>query len=145
MITSQTNNGSGGQPKAPYKVQAIYRVSKPNEDAIVRKMLEPLPSNYKIKNLEVVTMTNANLETKIREYREMKRLAEEAQAMADAIADELKAIMLEANETKLIVGEYRLSYTNATRSTLDKKRLEQDLGSLDDYTKTTHYKVFKVA
>ena len=86
-----------------------------------------------------------NLQEKIREYRELKRMAEEAQAMADAIADEIKAAMTEAGESKMVVGEYKLSYTEAKRETLDKKRLEADLGDLSEYTKTTHYKVFKVA
>ena len=45
-------------------------------------------------------MTNTNLEAKIREYREMKRLAEEAPAVADSLADELKAAMAEAGRTK---------------------------------------------
>ena len=85
------------------------------------------------------------LETKIREYREMKRLAEEAQAAADSLADEIKAAMNEAQESKMIVGEYKLSYTDTKRETLDKKRLQEDLGDLTEYTKTTHYKVFKVA
>ena len=65
-----------------------------------------------------------NLQEKIREYRELKRMAEEAQAMADAIADELKAAMTEAGESKMVVGEYKLSYTEAKRETLDKKRLQ---------------------
>jgi predicted phage-related endonuclease len=90
-------------------------------------------------------ITMMNLETKIKEYRELKRMAEEAQSMADAIADELKAEMTDAGESKMIVGEYKLSYTEAKRETLDKKRLEADLGDLSEYTKTTYYKRFSVA
>jgi len=89
-------------------------------------------------------MTN-NLESKIREYRELKRLAEEAQNAAETIADEIKEAMTEAGESKMIVGEYKLSYTEAKRETLDKKRLEEDLGDLTAYTKTTTYKRFSVA
>ena len=85
------------------------------------------------------------LEARIREYRELKRMAEEAQAMADAIADEIKAAMNEAGESKMIVGEYKLSYTESKRETLDKKRLEADLGDLTEYTKITTYKRFAVA
>ena len=85
------------------------------------------------------------LENKIREYRELKRMAEEAQAMADTIADEIKAAMNEAGESKMIVGEYKLSYTETKRETLDKKRLEADLGDLTEYTNTTYYKRFAVA
>ena len=86
-----------------------------------------------------------NLQEAIRTYREYKRMAEEAQAMADAIADELKAEMTAQGLEKLVVGEYRLSYTEAKRETLDRKRLEQDLGDLTEYTKVSRYKVFKVA
>jgi len=93
--------------------------------------------------MEASAMTK--LEAKIREYREFKRMAEEAQAAADSLADEIKAAMTEAGENKMIVGEYRLSYTDTKRETLDKKRLEQDLGDLSEYIKTTFYKRFAVA
>ena len=86
-----------------------------------------------------------NLQDKIREYREYARMIEEMEALKDAIADELKATMTEAGESKMVVGEYRLSYTEARRETLDRKRLEADLGDLADYTKTTHYMRFQVA
>jgi predicted phage-related endonuclease len=85
------------------------------------------------------------LEERIREYREYSRMIEELEALKATIADELKAAMNEAGENKMVVGEYKLSYTNNKRETLDKKRLEADLGDLTEYTKTTHYKVFKVA
>jgi len=86
-----------------------------------------------------------NLQAKIKEYKEYKRMAEEMQTMIDAIADEIKATMIEKGESKMIVGEYKLSYTDAKRETLDKKRLEQDLGDLSDYMKVTTYKRFAVA
>ena len=86
-----------------------------------------------------------NLQEKIREYREYTRMIEEMEALKDAIADELKAAMTEAGESKVIIGEYKLSYTEAKRETLDRKRLEADLGDLADYTKTTTYKRFSVA
>ena len=65
--------------------------------------------------------------------------------LADAIADELKASMTAAGQDKMIIGEYKLSYTDAKRETLDKKRLQADLGDLSDYIKVSQYKVFKVA
>jgi predicted phage-related endonuclease len=87
-----------------------------------------------------------NLESKIKEYREMKRLAEEAQTAADSIADELKAAMTEAGETKLIVGEYKLSYTDCTRRDIDKKALQADHADIyTAYLKETSYKRFAVA
>ncbi|MDR1001599.1 MAG: hypothetical protein LBL96_12530 [Clostridiales bacterium] len=86
-----------------------------------------------------------NLESRIREYREYARMIEELAALKEAIADELKAAMSAAGESKMIVGEYKLSYTDCTRRDLDKKRLEADLGDLSDYTKVTTYKRFQVA
>lgn len=82
---------------------------------------------------------------KIKEYREYKRMIEELQDLADAIANELKATMIAENTDKMIIGEYKLSYTDAIRETLDKKRLEADLGDLSEYTKVTVYKRFSVA
>ena len=87
----------------------------------------------------------ANLQERIREYREYAWMIEELEALKSAIADELKATMTEAGENKMIIGEYKLSYTEAKRETLDKKRLEADLGDLTEYTKVTTYKRFAVA
>ena len=86
-----------------------------------------------------------NLTERIREYREYQRMIEELEALKAAIADELKAEMTALGQEKLVVGEYKLSYTEAKRETLDKKRLEADLGDLSEYTKVSRYKVFKVA
>ena len=86
-----------------------------------------------------------SLQEKIREYREYARMIEEMTALKDVIADELKTEMTAAWQEKMIVGEYNLSYTDCTRKDLDKKRLEQDLGDLSEYTKVTTYKRFSVA
>ncbi len=90
-------------------------------------------------------MSTIEMSSKIKEYRELKRMADEAAAAADSIADEIKQAMSDAGQEKMIVGEYKLSYTDAKRETLDKKRLEADLGDLSAYTKTTYYKRFSVA
>ena len=86
------------------------------------------------------------LNAKIKEYREFKRLAEEAQAMADAIADELKAIMTQTGESKMIIGEYKLSYSDCTRKDIDKKALEADHAEIySAYLRETTYKRFSVS
>jgi predicted phage-related endonuclease len=83
---------------------------------------------------------------KIKQYREYKRLTEEAQAMADSLADELKAAMAEAGESKLIVGEYKLSFTDVTRKDIDKKALKADHADIySQYETETTYKRFNVA
>ena len=75
-------------------------------------------------------MSTNELTTKIREYREYKRMIEELEAIKDAIADELKAVMIESGETKMIVGEYKMSYTDVTRKDIDKKTLAADYADI---------------
>jgi predicted phage-related endonuclease len=90
--------------------------------------------------------TMSNLESRIREYREYKRLAEEAQAVADGIADELKAHMTNSGETALTVGEYKLSYTPYTSNRVDTAALKRELPDIAErYTKTTETRRFSVA
>lgn len=101
----------------------------------------PTPNLIEIKG--EVEMTN--LQEKIREYREYARMIEELEALKTAIADDLKSAMTEAGQDKMVVGEYKLSYTEAKRETLDKQRLAADLGDLREYTKVTTYKRFNVA
>jgi len=90
-------------------------------------------------------MSIHEIQEKARAYREYKRLAEEAEAMAAAVADELKQYMADTNQTKAIAGEYKLTYSDCKRESLDKKRLEDDLGDLSGYMNTTYYKRFLVA
>ncbi len=91
-------------------------------------------------------MTNQEIQAKCQEYREMKRLIEEAQAIADSIADELKAAMTETGENKLTVGEYKLSYSEFTRKDIDKKQLLAELPEVyATYLKETSYKRFIVS
>lgn len=91
-------------------------------------------------------MGNNEMVSKIREMREYKRMAEELLALADSIADELKAVMIEANAEKMIVGEYKLSYTEISRTDIDKKRLEAEQAEIyAAYLKYSSYKRFLVS
>ena len=83
---------------------------------------------------------------KIREYREYTRMMEELAALKDAIADELKAWMTQEGKAKATVGEYKLSYTEVTRSDIDKKRLQAEQEEIyNAYQKETKYMRFAVA
>ena len=80
------------------------------------------------------------------EYKEYKRMIEETQSLADAIADRLKAAMTEAGEEKIIVGQYKLTYVDAIRRDIDRKRLESEHKAIfDEMLKETSYKRFSVA
>lgn len=89
-------------------------------------------------------MTKKELENKINELRSLKALQQE-------IADELRAIeveiidyMKENNLDTEITDTAKVTYKPQTRTTLDKKRLEEDLGDLTDYEKVTTYSVLRV-
>ena len=87
-----------------------------------------------------------DIEAKIKEYREYKRMIEETQKLADNIANELKAYMEESGESKMIIGEYKISYTECTRVEIDKKRLEAEQAEIyAAYLKESTYKRFSVA
>ena len=86
-----------------------------------------------------------DLQAKIKEYREYALLAAKYEALKSNIADEIKAAMDANGENSLIIGEYKVTYTLTKRETLDKKRLEADLGDLSEYVKVTEFKRFTVA
>jgi len=91
-------------------------------------------------------MGTNELTARIKEYREYKRMAEEMLQLADSIADELKALMTEAGESKMIVGEYKLSYTDVSRTDIDRKRLkEEEEAIFEKYSYSTTYKRFLVS
>jgi len=82
-----------------------------------------------------------DLTERIREFRELKRMSEELLQIADTIADELKAHMIETNQTKAIIGEYRISYNEVTRTSIDKKRLKKEQEEIfAEYSYITRYK-----
>ena len=85
------------------------------------------------------------IESKIKEYREYKRLIDEMQKLAGDIADELKELMEKSGESTMIVGEYKMNYVDVVRKDLDKKRLESEHAALyAAYLKETTYKRFSV-
>jgi len=85
------------------------------------------------------------IEAKIKEYREYKRLIDETQKLAANIADELKDFMEKSGEISMVVGEYKMHYSDVTRKELDKKRLEAEHKALHDaYLKETTHKRFSV-
>jgi len=86
-----------------------------------------------------------HLEPRIREYREYAKMIDELKALKTGIEDELKAAMVKAGVSKMIIGEYKLSYTDCTRKDIDKKRLQAEHSELyDEYIKETNYKRFTV-
>ena len=89
-------------------------------------------------------MTKKELEAKVEELRKHKAKIEEASNIEKALEAEVISYMNENNLTEEITDTAKITYKSQTRATLDKKRLEEDLGSLEEYTKTTTYSVLRI-
>ena len=88
-------------------------------------------------------MSNPNLEPKIKELLELKRLKEELEAEIAGMEDEIKAVMGE--EETLIAGAFKVSWTAYTSSRFDSTRFKKDHAELAAaYTKTTTTRRFSV-
>ena len=88
-------------------------------------------------------MSNPNLEPKIKELLELKRLKEELEAEIAGMEDEIKAVM--GDEETLIAGAFKVSWTAYTSSRFDSTRFKKDYAELAAaYTKTTTTRRFSV-
>lgn len=89
-------------------------------------------------------ITKMELEKKVQEIRKYKAIAEEIANIQKSLEAEVIVYMVENDIDTEITDSAKITYKPQTRSTLDKKRLEEDLGSLDEYTKVTQYKVLRI-
>ena len=89
-------------------------------------------------------MTKKELEEKIEEVRKYKAMAEEASTIQKALEQEIISYMNENNLTEEFTDSAKITYKEQTRATLDKIRLEEDLGDLSEYEKVTSYKVLRI-
>lgn len=96
------------------------------------------------KEVVIMCMTKKELEAKVEEIRKYKAMIEEASNIEKALEAEVISYMNENNLTEEITDTAKITYKSQTRATLDKKRLEEDLGSLEEYTKTTTYSVLRI-
>ena len=88
-------------------------------------------------------MSANELEKKVRELRQLQSLIEEAQAEAEAIKDQIKAHMGQAEELR--AGEYKITWKPVTSSRLDSKALRAAAPELvERFTKTTTARRFCV-
>lgn len=89
-------------------------------------------------------ISKTDLEKKVQEIRKYKAMAEEAAEIQKALEAEVIAYMVENGLDMEITDSAKITYKSQTRATLDKKRLEEDLGSLEEYTKVTEYNVLRI-
>ena len=89
-------------------------------------------------------ISKVELEKKVQELRGLKAMKEELENEVKAVEHQIIEYMTENNLDKEVTDSAVISYRAQTRETLDKKRLEEDLGSLDEYTKITSYNVLRI-
>ena len=88
-------------------------------------------------------MSNPNMESKIRELMELKRMREELDAEITAAEDEIKRIM--GNDDTLLAGAYKVTWTPYTSTRFDSARFKRDHAELAAaYTRTTTARRFTV-
>ena len=88
-------------------------------------------------------MSNPNLEPKIRELLELKRMKEEIEQEISSMEDEIKSIM--GDEETLLAGAFKVTWTPYTSSRFDSTRFKKDHAELAAaYTKTTTTRRFSV-
>lgn len=89
-------------------------------------------------------MSISEIESKVRELRQLQALIEEATAEAEAIKDTIKAQM--GDNEELRAGEYKVTWKTVTSSRLDSKALKEALPEVvQHFTKTTTCRRFCVA
>ena len=89
-------------------------------------------------------MSMNEIESKVRELRQLQALIEEATAEAEAIKDAIKAHM--GGSEELRAGEYKITWKAVTASRLDSKALKAALPEVAErFTKTTTTRRFCVA
>ena len=88
-------------------------------------------------------MSNPNLEPKIKELLELKRMKEELEQEISAAEDAIKAIM--GDEEILLAGAFKVTWTPYTSTRFDSTRFKKDHADLAAaYTKTTTSRRFSV-
>lgn len=70
-------------------------------------------------------MSNPNMEAKVKELMELKRMKEELEAEITAAEDEIKSVM--GNEEMLLAGAFKVTWKAVTSSRLDSSALKKAL------------------
>ena len=88
-------------------------------------------------------MSNPNMETKVKELLELKRMKEELEAEITSMEDEIKNAMGE--EETLLAGAFKVTWTPYTSTRFDSARFKKEHAELAEaYTKTMTARRFSV-
>ena len=91
-------------------------------------------------------MGTIELSSKVRELRELKRMADELQQEIDGLTDQIKAVMTERNTDTLTGDDYKITWKAVTSSRLDTAALKKALPQVaEQFTKTSTSRRFVLA
>lgn len=91
-------------------------------------------------------MSTYELTEKIRTLKELQALMEQAQEEAEAIKDELKALMIEQGREEMAVDVFKIRYTTVKSSRFDAAAFKKSHAELySQYTRQTETRRFSVA
>ncbi len=89
-------------------------------------------------------MTKKELEKKVQELRNLKTMKEELENELKAVEHSIIEYMKENELDTEFTSDAKITYKPQFRTTLDKARLEEDLGSLKEYEKKTSFNVLRI-
>ena len=88
-------------------------------------------------------MSNPNMEPKIKELLQLKRMKEELEAEITSMEDEIKQVM--GDEETLLAGAFKVTWTPYTSTRFDSARFKKEHAELAEaYTKTMTARRFSV-
>jgi len=90
-------------------------------------------------------MSIIEMDSKIKELRELRRMADELAGMIESIQDEIKATMTEMETETLTGADWKITWKPVTASRVDTKALKAALPDVvERFTKTTTTRRFCV-
>lgn len=90
-------------------------------------------------------MTREELNKAVADYRTLKTMKEELETELKEAEKQIIQYMNEQNKTKETGVDYKISYTDCSRKSLDAKKLEAAFGNLDGFRNVTNYKRLTVS
>lgn len=91
-------------------------------------------------------MSNQEMQSKVNELRELRRMAEELEAEITAVQDSIKAHMTATGAEELTGTDYRITWKTVTSTRLDAAALRKAAPELcERFTRTTASRRFCVA
>lgn len=91
-----------------------------------------------------MSITKHELQERVNKLKEYKAMQEEIKDLISAIESEVKDYMTENNLEKEVVDNATITFKEQIRSSLDKDKLVEVLGDLEEYTTTSVYNVLRI-